>query len=73
MDGAIRVTDALQRVKGVFLELPGTALSLDQTCLLSGLEQDLCESILLALEDVRFLKRAQDGRYTRRTTESTVI
>jgi hypothetical protein len=72
MNGTIRVAEALQRVKGVFLELPGTALSVDQTCHLSGLEQDMCESILLALADAHFVKRARDGRYSRRTTESTL-
>ena len=73
MDGTIRVAEALQRVKGVFIELPGTALSVDQASQLSGLEQDMCESILLALEDAHFLKRAPDGRYSRRATESTLI
>ena len=58
MDGTIRVAEALQRVKGVFIELPGTALSVDQASQLSGLEQDMCESILLAREDAHYLKRA---------------
>lgn len=69
MDGTMRVAEALQRVKGVFLELPGTPLSVDQVCQLSGLEQDMCESILLALEDAHFLTRARDGRYSRRAED----
>ena len=66
----IRVAEAVQRVKGVFLDVPGTQLSIAQTSRLSGLEQDMCESVLLALEDAHFLKRARDGRYSRRTNDS---
>jgi hypothetical protein len=61
----IRVAEALQRVKGVFLEVPGTHLSLAQASRLSGLEQGMCESVLLALEDAHFLQRARDGRFCR--------
>ena len=70
MEPTIRVAEALQRVKGIFLDVPGTQLSVAQTSRLSGLEQDMCESVLLALEDARFLQRARDGRYFRRTDDS---
>jgi hypothetical protein len=70
MDSTNRVIEALQRVKGLFLEVPGTQLSIVQTSQLSGLDQDVCESVLLALEDVHFLKRTRDGRYSRRTNDS---
>jgi hypothetical protein len=70
MDPTIRVAEALHRVKGVFLEVPGTQLSLAQASRLSGLEPDMCESVLLALEDAHFLKRARDGRFCRRTNDS---
>jgi hypothetical protein len=70
MDSTNRVIEALQRVKGLFLEVPGTQLSIVQTSQLSGLEQDVWESVLLALEDVHFLKRTRDGRYSRRTNDS---
>ena len=70
MEPTIRIAEALHRVKGVFLEVPGTVLSLDQASRLAGLERDICESVLLALEDARFLKRARDGRFYIRTSDS---
>ena len=70
MESTIRVAEALQRVKGVFLEVPGTRLSIAETSQLAGLEHDLCESVMLALEDAHFLKRTRDGRYSRRTNDS---
>jgi hypothetical protein len=51
MEPPIRLAEALHRVKGVFLEVPGTQLSLVEASRLSGLEPDMCESVLLALED----------------------
>jgi len=71
MDSTIRISEALARVKGVFLEVPGTQLSTIQASQLAGLEYDICESVLLALEDARFLKRMRDARYSRWTTDST--
>jgi hypothetical protein len=69
MESTIRIHEALHRVKGVFLEVPGTVLSLDQASRLAGLERDVCESVLLALEDARFLKRARDGRFCLETSD----
>jgi hypothetical protein len=63
MEAHPRVTVALARLKGLFLELPGARLSLADAARLSGLDRDLCSGILSALEDVRFLKRDQDGTY----------
>lgn len=63
MDPTPRIAEAVQRLKGVFLEVPGTQLSPAQATRLSGLDRGLCESVLLALEDEHFLKRGRDGRY----------
>jgi DNA-binding IclR family transcriptional regulator len=70
METTIRVRDALSRLKGVFLEVPGTRLSVADASRLAGLERDTCQLILGALEDVRFLRRDHHGRYTRRVGDS---
>lgn len=71
MDAAIPIADAVERIKGVFLEVPGTRLSLSQTVRLSGLDSRLCESVLQSLEVASFLKRGQDGRYSVRAHASS--
>lgn len=63
MEPVVRIAEAVQRLRGVFLEVPGTHLSLAQASLLSGLDQPMCESVLSALEDAHFLKRGRDGCY----------
>jgi hypothetical protein len=65
-----RIIDALDRLKGVFLEVPGTQLSAKEAALLSGIEPELCASVLSALEDTRFLARTTDGRYRHRGADS---
>jgi hypothetical protein len=70
MQAVPRVTDAVQRLKDVFSEIPGTRLTVSDAARLSGLDREACEHVLLALEDARFLKRGQDGRYRRRATDS---
>ena len=69
MEPTIRIADAIQRLKGVFMEVPGTQLSVAQAVQLSGLEASTCEYVLAALEDVRFLIRGKDGRYRQRAIE----
>jgi hypothetical protein len=64
------VAQGVQRLKGVFLEVPGTRLTLLDAVKLSGLDQPTCEVVLDALEDANFLKRANDGCYQRRTLDS---
>jgi hypothetical protein len=65
-----RVEEAVQKLKGVFLEVPGTQLSLIDASRLSGLERNTCRMILEALEDVRFLRRAPNGLFVRRESPS---
>jgi DNA-binding IclR family transcriptional regulator len=64
------MTEAVYRLKGVFLEVPGSHLSAAQAARLSGLDESVCESVLLALENARFLKRTADGRYRHRASDS---
>ena len=65
-----RVADAVQRLKGVFLEAPSTQMSLVDASRLSGLERNTTRLILEALEDARFLRRASNGLFTRRSLDA---
>ena len=67
---APRVIDAVQKLKGVFLEAPSTQMSLVDASRLSGLERNTTRVILEALEDARFLRRAANGLFTRRNLDS---
>jgi len=64
------ITEAVERLKGVFLEIPGTQLTLADASKLSGLDHPVCQVVLETLEDARFLTRGRDGRYQRRTADS---
>src|SRR5207253_10411615 len=65
MDSTTRVSQALERLKGMFLDVPGTRLSIDEASRLSGFDETTCSAIVKALEDARFLKRQRDGVFTR--------
>ena len=54
----------LQRLRGVFIEVPGTHVTCDQAARLAGIDPDRCAALLDALVDVGFL-RLSDGRYRR--------
>ena len=71
MENRLQVVHGIQRLKGVFLEVPGTRLTLFEAIRLSGLEKSVCEVVLEALEHARFLKRATDGCYLR-TADSPI-
>jgi hypothetical protein len=60
-----RITQALERLKGIFLEVPGTRLSLTDATRVSGLERSMCEVVLQALENVHFLRRDRNGLFIR--------
>ena len=64
-----RVELALQRLRGVFLQVPDARLSLADAVRVAGLEAHLCRVLLNALEDLQFLKRGQDGFYRRQVAE----
>jgi DNA-binding IclR family transcriptional regulator len=65
-----RVVDAVQRLKGVFLEVPSTQMSLVDASRLAGLERNTTRLILEALEDARFLRRASNGLFMRRSIDT---
>jgi hypothetical protein len=56
----------LTRIQGEFLEMPGLRLTVRQAQRLWNLDQVVCESLLAALVDVRFLIES-DGRFLQRT------
>jgi hypothetical protein len=57
--------DALRRVKGEFLEMPGLRLTEAQARRLWGLEASACSALLGALVDAKFLFRTRDGAFMR--------
>ena len=65
MEPIPRVSEAVQRLKGVFQEMPGARLTLADATRLSGLDRPMCHLVLMALEDARFVRRGRDGVYER--------
>lgn len=70
MHQQIRITEAVARLKTVFLEIPGTQLSVADASRLAGLDRSTCQVLLEALEDVRFLTRSRHGLFVCRSTDS---
>jgi hypothetical protein len=58
-----RIERALNRLRLVFLQLPGAQLSVRDVVQLTELDAFLSQILLNALEDVRFVYRRQDGLY----------
>jgi hypothetical protein len=56
----------LERLKGLFLEVPETKLSLLDAARISELDYHVCRQVMSALVDVRFLTHTADGGYRRR-------
>lgn len=65
MEPTPRVATALTRIKSLFLTAPSARYSLAEAARNSGTNDDLCAAILLALEDVRFVRRDGAGAYYR--------
>jgi hypothetical protein len=55
--------DVLNRVQGEFLEMPGLRLTGAQARRLWGLEPTICEALLGALVDAKFLFKTRDGAF----------
>ncbi len=63
---SIRATDeALRRVQGEFLEMPGLRLTEAQARRLWGLDAASCGALLGALVDAQFLFQTRDGAFMR--------
>ena len=65
MDAIATALDELHRLRGVFIEVPGTQVTSAQVARLSGIEPDRCAALLEALADAGFLRQLSDGRYSR--------
>ena len=61
----MRIDDVLQRIQGEFVEMPGLRLTTAQAQRLWGLDRDLCDALLGALVDAKFLAQTRDGAYIR--------
>jgi DNA-binding IclR family transcriptional regulator len=59
------VDQAVKRLKSMFIEDPGTRISLPEASRLSGVDESTCDLILKTLEDAHFLKRRPDGLFIR--------
>ena len=57
--------DVLRRVKGEYLEMPGLRLTIAQAQRLWGLDRTVCDALLGALVDAKFLFRTRDGAFVR--------
>jgi hypothetical protein len=64
-EGTMRIDDVLQRIQGEFVEMPGLRLTAAQAQRLWGLERDLCDALLGALVDAKFLSQTRDGAFIR--------
>jgi len=61
----MRIDEVLQRIQGEFVEMPGLRLTPAQAQRLWGLEQDVCDALLGALVDAKFLSQTRDGAFVR--------
>ena len=69
---AIMIDDALRRVRGEYLEMPGLRLTTRQAERLWNLDRARCEVLLNALVDAQFLRRTHDGAFVRDDSGSPV-
>ena len=61
----MRIDEVLQRIQGEFVEMPGLRLTAAQAQRLWGLERDVCNALLGALVDAKFLAQTRDGSFVR--------
>jgi hypothetical protein len=57
--------DALCRIRGEYLEMPGLRLTTAQAQRLWNLDRGTCEHLLGTLVETRFLQRTRDGSFVR--------
>lgn len=61
-----KMDELLRRIRGEFLEMPGMRLTKRQARRLWGLDEALCDALLNALVEARFLFRTSDGSFISR-------
>jgi Fic family protein len=59
--------EALRRIRGEYLEMPGLRLTMSQAQRLWDLDRRTCEALLDKLVSVHFLSRTRDGSFVRRS------
>src|SRR3954454_18426176 len=57
------IDEVLRRVQGEFLEMPGLRLTGAQARRLWGLDSAMCDALLGALVDAKFLFKTRDGAF----------
>ena len=57
------IDEVLQRIQGEYVEMPGLRLTPAQAQRLWGLERDVCDALLGALVDAKFLGQTRDGAF----------
>ena len=65
MAGQHQPLDVLQRVQGEYIEMPGLRLTIAQAQRLWGLDRAVCDALLGALVEAKFLFRTRDGAFVR--------
>jgi hypothetical protein len=65
MAGEQQSLDVLRRVQGEYIEMPGLRLTIAQAQRLWGLDRAVCDALLGALVDAKFLLRTRDGAFVR--------
>ena len=58
-------SQAIQRIRAEYLEMPGLSLRPEQVQRLCGVDRALCETVLESLVESGFLARRPDGAYGR--------
>jgi hypothetical protein len=65
MAGEQQPLDVLRRVQGEYIEMPGLRLTIAQAQRLWGLDRAVCDALLGALVETKFLLRTRDGAFVR--------
>ena len=60
----VAIGDALRKVKGEYLNMPGLRLTAAQAQRLWGLDRESCHALLGALVDTKFLYKTRDGAFS---------
>jgi hypothetical protein len=66
------IDEVLRRVQGEFLEMPGLRLTGAQACRMWGLDSAVCDALLGALVDAKFLFKTRDGAFMKVETATPV-
>jgi hypothetical protein len=65
--------DVLTRLRAEYMEMPGLRLNARQVQRLCGIDQTICQAVLDALVDAKFLSVKSDGSYARLTSEEIIV